>query len=289
MKYIPSVLLFIPLYRPTKDFFKKTLPSLTRQTIKPHILIIHTKEKDEPSLKLSLPEDITYKTINKDDFNHATTRNEVLKYSADYFLFATQDITAFDDYLIENLLYSFDDTKVVLSYARQIAYPQASSSEKFAREANYPLTSMIKSNRHISTMGIKTFFCSNSCAMYRADYFRKIGGFKDGLNMSEDMEFAARAILQGYKVAYQAKAKVYHSHNYTLKTLFYRYYAIGNFFKHNRWILEVTNKHKHIEHTGISQVLKEFKFLLKNDPLHLPRAFIQTLIKYIAYKRGFYG
>lgn len=274
-----KVLLFIPLYRPQKSFFDAVIPMLNKQSVAHRLYCISSSgEVDIKNAEIQI--------IDKKDFSHSDTRNSVLKYDADFYLFMTQDALPYDEKLIKHLLDALDDPTVMVSYARQLPYDDASPSEIFARNTNYPKISSVKSMDDISKYGIKTFFSSDSCAMYRGDYFRKVGGFAKDLNTSEDMEFAARAITDGYKVAYSADAKVYHSHNYTLKNLYERYFQIGSFFANNGWILELVNRHTHIQSTGFSQVLKELRYLALNAPLHIPRALLQTIVKYIAYKKG---
>ena len=277
-----NVIVFIPVYNPSEDFYIKTIPLLKSQSVRHKLYLISSS--GDIDVKDSMIE-----VIDKIDFSHSNTRNSVLKYDADFYLFMTQDAVAYDNNLIENLLDSFKDSEAVVSYARQVPNLDASPSEKFARETNYPENSSIKSLEDISKYGIKTFFSSNSCAMYRGDYFRKMKGFALNLNTSEDMEVAARAVLDGYKIAYNSNAKVYHSHNYTLKSLYARYKAIGLFFHQNRWILDAANKHHNIEKTGFTQVVKEIKHILVTKPSYLPLSLSQIAVKYIAYKIGIKG
>ena len=226
-------------------------------------------------------------TIDKKEFNHANTRNLALNYEADYYLFMTQDAMPYNDTLIENLLKPFDDLNVVVSYARQIPYADADPIERFARQTNYPSKSQIKSMNDLAELGIKTFFSSDSCAMYRGEYFRKVGGFTQDLNTNEDMEFATRSILDEKKVAYCADAKVVHSHNFSLPQIWARYREIGKFFAGNRWILNAVAQYSNAESTGIRQALNELKYLFKYAPLSIPKSALFSLTKYIAFKSSF--
>ena len=285
MKKEPSVMIFIPLYHPPKEFFSKTIPLLKEQTIKSEIFLISSSTlEDHQNLS-----NCKLKTIDKSAFCHSNTRNSVLDYEVDYYLFLTQDVTPDDDKLIQNLLDPFEDQTIILSYARQIPLSDAVPSEKFARSVNYPENSSAKSLEDLPRLGIKTFFSSNSCAIYRGDYFRKVGGFAPDLHASEDMEFAARAVMQGYKIHYNANAKVHHSHNYTFKSLYIRYRAIGHFFYQNRWILDTINQYSNISSTGATFALQELKHIFSKHPFHLPRSILQIFIKYIAYNFGLKG
>ena len=281
-----KLLVIVPTLNAEK-VFKDLLKFLKKQTIISEIFIIDSSSTDN-TVQIAKTAGVEVHEISRSDFNHATTRNLALQKEADFYLFMTQDALPYDDKLVENLLVPFDDEDVVVSYARQIPHEDADPTEKFARETNYPPVSVVKSKESLKEMGIKTFFCSNTCAMYRASYFRERGGFTEGLIMNEDMDFAARAILEGKRVAYAADAKVWHSHRYTVKDLFARYFDIGIFFKTNGWIQEEVNKYSSTESTGIRQAKKELAYLWRNAPLSVPKSVLFSLTKFVAYKLGYH-
>lgn len=132
-----KVLVIIPVLNPNDSFFSILIPSLLKQTIEPKIILISSSGL--------LPHG-EYETIiiNKNDFNHANTRNMALKYESDFYLFMTQDATPVDENLIYELLQQFIDKEVVVAYARQIPNKNAHITEKFARNKNYPDISIIK-------------------------------------------------------------------------------------------------------------------------------------------------
>jgi rhamnosyltransferase len=49
--------------------------------------------------------------------------------------------------------------------------------------------------------------------------------------MAEDQDWSKRVLEAGYKIAYEPQSLVYHSHTYTLKQLFKRYYDAGTAHK----------------------------------------------------------
>ena len=278
---MPKTLVIIPTLN-AADTLTKQLALLTKMS---DVLVIDSESEDN-TVEIAKSFGVDVVQIKRTDFNHATTRNLALNYDADFYLFMTQDALPYDDKLVENLLKFFEDADLVVSYARQVPHEDADEIEKFARNTNYPEQSVIKSKESLPEMGIKTFFCSNSCAMYQASYFKEQGGFTEGLIMNEDMEFAARAILDGKKIAYAADAKVWHSHEYTVSDLFKRYFDIGIFFKTNAWILDEVNKYSSTESTGVKQAKKELLFLLRTAPSAVPKSVLFSMIKYIAYKLG---
>ncbi|WP_060825360.1 glycosyltransferase family 2 protein [Sulfurospirillum cavolei] len=276
-----KIVTLIPILNPQLSFVNKVLPSLEQQNISSEIILIDSGTVDVCS------EHPHMMKIHQSEFNHANTRNLALHYEADFYLFMTQDAMPCDGFLVENLLQAFEDPDVVVAYARQIPYENADAIEVFARTTNYPPISRVKSQSDLPVLGIKTFFCSDSCAMYKAHYFKEVGGFTKDLCTNEDMEFAARAIMDGKKIAYVAEAQVYHSHVLTCKDIWRRYRTIGRFFKDNRWILDEAAKYGKIESSGIGQACNELRYLLKNAPSALPRSILCSLIKFIAFKFSF--
>ena len=168
-------------------------------------------------------------SIDRNKFDHGQTRDMALREShGDIVVFMTQDALPLNSLLIEKLVLPVEtDKKVAVSTARQIPYPHASLMEKLVRTFNYPDLSCTKTKEDIPTYGIKCYFCSDVCAAYRRELYEELGGFEYPLKTNEDMFFAAKAINNGYKVAYTADAQVYHSHDFTLREQYRRNYIQG--------------------------------------------------------------
>lgn len=99
--------------------------------------------------------------------------------------------------------------------------------EQYTRQFNYPEESRVKWLADLPELGIKTFFCSNVCAMYRRELYLQLGGFVQKAIFNEDMIFAGELIQKGYGVAYAAEAKVVHSHNYSAIQQFHRNFDLA--------------------------------------------------------------
>lgn len=81
---------------------------------------------------------------------------------------------------------------------------------------------------------IRTFFYSDASSAVSAKIYRELNAY-DGKRMptNEDMYFAHKLINAGYRIKYCADSEVYHSHEFTFKQLYKRYYDTGVFFKLN--------------------------------------------------------
>lgn len=278
-----KISIIIPTFNPDYEGFSRLLSQIKTQTIQYELIIIDSGSQGD-IVSLSKQYADHFIQIEQSDFNHGHTRNLAVKYAkGDFLLFITQDIIPANNKLLENLLTSFSiDNKIAIAYARQLPKNDALPTEKFSRYFNYPKLSTLKSIKEIDVLGIKTFFTSNSCCMYRKDVFDELHGFAS-VNTSEDMEFAARALNDGYKIYYNAEALIVHSHQYSFVTLYKRYFNIGRFFKNHQWILKLAPT----KNEGKKYLISITLYLIRhNNYSALFRSLIENLIKIIAYKHG---
>jgi rhamnosyltransferase len=231
--FMDTVDVIIPTYKPDQDFLR-VLDMLMKQTVQPsHIIIMNTEEKYFDQLVFG--SDFSRKYSNcrvyhhsKREFDHGGTRNKGVAHSnARYFVMMTQDAVPADEYLLENLLLPLTKGKAVVSYARQLPKKDCNPIESYTRGFNYPETSCLKSEQDVERLGIKTYFCSDVCAAYDRETFEQLGGFVPRAIFNEDMIYAAKAAKAGGSIAYCAKARVFHSHNYSPKEQFHRNFDLG--------------------------------------------------------------
>ncbi len=218
----------IPTYKPGRKFFR-LLEMLEKQSVQPRkIIVINTEEKylDGTSITSSLVE---VHHIRKEAFDHAATRNLGVTYSAaPYFLLMTDDAVPRDTELLSHMLAAFSrDPQIAAVYGRQLATEESAFDEVFARQFNYPEESRVKSIEDLPTLGIKTYFQSDVCCMYRRDVFDALGGFVSPAIFNEDMVFACTMLKAGYKSCYAADAMVYHAHHYSGRQQLHRNFDLG--------------------------------------------------------------
>lgn len=215
------------------DALVSSLRAQTEQDIE--ILIIDSASEDRTA-EIARSCGCRVLTVEKADFDHGTTRNlAAAGTSGEFIVFLTQDALPADERLLAELIAPLRaDPTIAVCYGRQLPRPDAGVLECFARAFNYPDQSVLKCQKDIATLGLRTFFCSNSCAAYRRPVFETLGGFKNNVIVNEDMLFAAHAIGRGYSVYYAAAARVYHSHADRLSRRLGRYFNIGRFFADNR-------------------------------------------------------
>ncbi|MEX2593385.1 MAG: glycosyltransferase family A protein [Anditalea sp.] len=279
----------IILYIPTLNAGEKwpmVVKSLRAQTYPiSQVVIIDSGSKDH-TLADHFTEGFEIIEIDKRNFDHGGTRHmAVEKYpDADIYAFLTQDAILANDQALEKMVRTFEsDPKLGMVYGRQLPHKGAKEREAHARLFNYPPGSQIRSLPDADKYGIKTISCSNSFAAYRKTAYREVGGFPSGTILGEDVIIAGKMLLKGWHMAYLADAQVYHSHYYTLKEEFKRYFDIGVFHATNLWIFENFGK---AESEGFKYLKSELSYLLKNNVWVLPKAGLSVFAKLLGYKMG---
>lgn len=231
----------IPVFCPGQ-LFHELLRRLARQThIPEEVVIINTipdprrrgaaQQTEAAELaeefQTSFPS-LTVLEVRQKDFGHGRTRNLGIGHTdTELVLCMTQDALPRDSRLVERLIHAFDDPAVAAAYARQLPGKRSSVLEAETRIFNYPASSAIKSAEDLNRLGIKTFFCSDVCAMWRRSVYDQTGGFEKNVIFNEDMILAGKMIQNGYRIAYCADAQVYHAHHYSGIRQLHRNFDLG--------------------------------------------------------------
>lgn len=225
----------------------------------------------------------TYKIIEKEEFSHSLTREkEAFESRADIIVFITQDIIIEDDMWLYYLVKDIENGKCDATYSRQIC-DNNDTIEKYTRELNYQDKSYYKTKKDIQDMQIKTFFFSDTASAIRRDIFIKLNGYdKKKLPTNEDMYLAYKLIMNDYTIKYCADSKVIHSHDFSFKEQYRRYYDTGKFFKENEYL----NKYK-VNDSGIGMARYILKRALQDKNIKVLIKFIPNMIaRIIGMKRG---
>lgn len=281
--------IIIPVYKPEKSFLE-LINRLENQTHKIHqIILMNTEEKYFNNLVYGTDfadkhRNVQVHHLSKREFDHGRTRHYGMeKSTADICICMTQDAIPEDEYLVENLVKALADEDVVCAYARQLPAEDCNPIERYMRSFNYPENSRKKTLEDLPKLGIKTFFCSNVCCAYKRERYVELGGFIRRTIFNEDMIFASKVIHSGYAVAYEADARVVHSHNYTCMAQLHRNFDLGvSQADHPEVFADVPS-----EGEGIRSVKATIKYL-KGEKLWIwiPYLIAQSGFKYLGYLLG---
>lgn len=156
------------------------------------------------------------------EFNHGATRNYGIGNSkGDFIVLMTQDAVPADERWLENLVDTFDnDERIAGVYARQI--PRQDADVLTKRNLNDWVTGRsvysvqeIKDRESFEKMEPKQRYLAcvfdNVCSAIRRKAWKEVPFRRN--DFGEDIEWAKRALLAGWKIAYQPNSAVVHSHN----------------------------------------------------------------------------
>ena len=289
-----NVQVIIPVYH-AGDGLNELLRRLSLQTVLPAgIRLVVTMDSDGSEydrirqMAAASAMTVRVSAVPKDLFDHGGTRRkaawEAMSDHADFLVLMTQDAMPADERLLEKLIEPcISDPRIGASYARQLPAPDAGMTERFYREFNYPDVSCVRGEEDLGLYGIKTYFCSNVCAVYRSDAYQTAGGFPERAIFNEDMVLCARMLKKGYRVSYTSDACVLHSHNYTILQQFHRSFDLGVSQTDFPDVFDGVAS----EGEGLSMVKKTSgKLIAAGRPWLVVRLFWQSAARYAGFRLG---
>ena len=223
--------------------------------------------------------------IKPDEFHHSRTRNfGAEKSKGKILVYLTQDALPLNNHWLSNLLTPLNDREVAVVYGRQVAYPNAKPMDAFFYSYFYPNCRKVLTKEDTNDLRrfyLENIFISDVCSAIRRNVWEKIR-FRDEVFMSEDKDFALRVLRAGYKIVYEPKAAVYHSHNYTLVSLFKRRFKDGVAYSH----IASHGKDEFIS-KGLRYFVDEMRFLVNNGHIKwIPYALIYDFVYFLAFQLG---
>ena len=284
----PQFGVIVPTYNPGREAWAKWVQALQSQNCKPMQVVVVDSGSTDGSLELSQQAGFTVLHTKAQDFNHGATRQWALEQGflnpqpnppPDFIVFLTQDAILANSNALEELLQAFQDPQIAAAYGRQLPKPEAHWLEAHTRSFNYPDASRTVQLQDKASLGIKACFLSNSFAAYRLQALMAQGGFPAHLPLGEDTFTAAKLLLSGQSLRYQASAAVYHSHNYNGLQDFQRMFDTGVFHAQNPWLLQNFGK---AEGEGAKLVKSQWAYLkAQASQPHHPN-FLQGIVQLLS-------
>ena len=287
MNRLSKTALFIPTYNAItcgRDNFIKTL-EIIRDANLYRVLIIDSSSIDN-TVEVVKSYGFETKIIEKSKFDHSGTRRLACDMLSDseFIIYITQDILLDSiNSLIKLINPLIDNSDIAGVYGRQLPHKNANIFARHLRYFNYTDVGYICSYSDRFIYGIRSVFASDSFAAYRVSALVSVGSFPERLIFGEDSYIFAKLLQNKFKVGYISCAVCYHSHNYSIKDDFKRYFDIGVFHRSESWII---NDFGHLNKRGMKFILSEFKFINFRIWLY-PAMFLRTMAKYWGYKIGY--
>lgn len=166
--------------------------------------------------------------ITPAEFGHGRTRNLGARLArGETLVFLSQDAVPLGpDWLATLVAPLASDPAVAGVYGRQLPQEHARPPERFFLDFLYGLEPRVQRIAGPEEVSMETVLFSNVNAALRRSAWEEFP-FAEDLIMSEDQDWCRRVLLAGRAVAYEPRAAVRHSHPYTLRDAFRRFFDSG--------------------------------------------------------------
>jgi rhamnosyltransferase len=190
------------------------------------ILVVDSSSTD-CSAELALSLGARVEVIPVEEFNHGGTRNLAAGLAqGEVLVFTSQDAVPTGENWLANLVTPLGGEGVAGVYGRQLANPEAHPPERYFLDCIYGPDARMQEAAGPSELTMETTLFSNVNSAIRRSVFERFP-FVNDIVMSEDQAWARDVLLAGHRIAYEPRAAVRHSHHYTLRSAFRRFFDSG--------------------------------------------------------------
>ena len=219
--------MIIPVRNGGEDL-RRCLDGIRRQQVGEEVeIVVVDSSSSDGSAELARSEGARVQVIPVEEFNHGATRNlgaELAK--GETLVFTSQDAAAPGSDWLALLVSPLADERVAGVYGRQLPYPGAAPPERYFLDFLYGARPRVQEASGPDELSMETTLFSNVNAAISRRVFDRFR-FTDDIVMSEDQEWARHVLLAGYRLVYEPRAAVSHSHAYTLRSAFRRFFDSG--------------------------------------------------------------
>lgn len=192
----------------------KLLTGISRQNVKGLDVVLVDSGSTDATVDIARRFPVRVVPLKKEDFSFGHALNLGLEAAkGDIVVIASAHVYPTHDDWIEQLVAPFADDNVALTYGKQRGDENSHFSEQRIFERWFP-------DDGPSTLGYP--FCNNANAAVRRTVWEGLP-YNKQLTGLEDLEWAKRAVDQGYRIEYVPAAEVIHVHEETPVRIFHRY------------------------------------------------------------------
>jgi rhamnosyltransferase len=224
--------------------------------------------------------------IPPEEFDHGGTRNLAASTARGEFLvFISQDAEPLGERWLTSLISRFRrDPRIAGVYGRQLPHVGATPPEQYFLGFLYGHAPRRQELGPSGELSMATTLFSNANAAIRRDVWAALP-FADDMIMSEDQDWARRALLAGHVLAYEPSAAVRHSHRYTIGTAFQRFFDSG--VSAERAYLSDGEAARVLRSNAARYALGELRWLLRSHNAQwIPYACVYELAKFAGLQLG---
>lgn len=266
-------------------YLEHLLPALRRQSLPPCAIVVIDSSSADRTVAIASDAGAIFEIIPRDEFDHGATRNRGADLAGDVeiLVFMAQDALPVDDGFLARLVRPLAEGEAAAAFARQLPHARARPSEVFARTWNYPETPQRRTAQDIPRLGVRALFFSDVASAVSRRAFDAAGRFPERTIMNEDMILCSRLLARGEVVLYEAEARVYHSHDFTIAQQFRRSFDIGVFFRDQA--AELAGVRAGGE--GLRYAVRQFGWLLgRGQVFWALRSIVENAARFVAFQLG---
>jgi rhamnosyltransferase len=228
----PAVTLLIPTWNAGEEFPDILARMLAQELDRPFEVLAIDSGSTDGTVEHLERQPVRLERIPNAEFDHGLTRNRGIEHArGEIVVLATQDARPVDEAWMQRLVDCFDDPEVAGAFGRQLPRDDASPMVRYRLNAWVAGTTEKKVSQirdpaeyealaPLERLRLAAFDNVSSAvrkSVMRAHPFEK-------RRFGEDIDWAKRVILAGYKLVFEPRSLVVHSHNYsawrTLKRIY---------------------------------------------------------------------
>lgn len=199
----------------------------SQRCAEPFEVILVDSSSTDSTLAIARRYPVRIERIPAEAFHHARTRNFAAGLAKGKFLvYLAADALPASNTWLGALIANFADPSVGAVYGRHLPKPDSTLERQDALSAVYGDERLVKDASSRAKLGYRYFHFSTVNAAFRREVWQ-VTRFPEELKVFEDLGIAKRILDGGWKIVYEPKAPVYHSHDHTTVGLFKRYFDIG--------------------------------------------------------------
>ncbi len=234
---------------------------------RPEVVIIDSGSTDK-TIQIAARYPARLISIKPEEFNHGATRNlGAREAKGGYLVFLTQDATPADGSWLKNLLNPLrEDPAVAGAFSRHMPRPGCSLPLERQIEEEWPqaggkqrIVKQVSSREELDARKPYYVYFANTSSCLRRSAWERFP-FRD-VDFGEDVDWAERVLLAGYKIVYEPDSAVLHSHDYRLREQLRQHYDYGRMVRSARLAPTVT----------LRRSAKTFLVSLRDDLRYLKR------------------
>jgi rhamnosyltransferase len=179
----------------------------------PFEVIVIDSGSSDGSLEIARGYPLQLIEIPPSEFNYGVTKNYSLRFArGEYIVFISQDaIPADPNWLYELITPLLPDEKVAGVYSRQVEHGACNLFESYLLRTAYGQTAVVWDDYdNCSAMAFSNASSALRRSLLEREPFRK-------LPFAEDRVWAVEMLRQGYRIVYNPRSQVFHSHDFTVR------------------------------------------------------------------------